>query len=138
MDPEQAAPGHGHAVTAVDLFCGAAGLSLGLRESGIRIAAGIDLDPACHLPFERNIGAPFIQEDISALAPETVDRLFGDASVRLLAGCAPCQPFSGYTTRRRAIDRRWHLLLDSGYSTSRTHAWAGQFATKGALDDASD
>jgi hypothetical protein len=34
-------------IAAVDLFCGAGGLSLGLQKSGISISAGIDLDPAC-------------------------------------------------------------------------------------------
>ncbi len=98
-------------IVAVDLFCGAAGLSLGLRNSGIRIAAGIDLDPACRYPFETNIGSTFLEEDISNLSGDIVATLFGDAKIRVLAGCAPCQPFSGYTTKRRAIDRRWELLL---------------------------
>lgn len=99
-------------IAAVDLFCGAAGLSLGLKSSGIGIAAGIDLDPACRYPFERNIGAPFLEQDVANLAVPAIDRLFGDASYRVLAGCAPCQPFSGYTTKRRATDQRWQLLLE--------------------------
>lgn len=99
-------------IVAVDLFCGAAGLSLGLKNSGIQIAAGIDLDPACKYPFETNIGARFLEQNISTLSAETVMGLFGDAKIRVLAGCAPCQPFSGYTTKRRAIDGRWELLLE--------------------------
>jgi|SRR5579862_1949361 len=99
-------------IVAVDLFCGAAGLSLGLKNSGIEIAAGIDLDPACRYPFAENIGAPFIEEDVCALTAERVETWFGDAKIRVLAGCAPCQPFSGYTTKRREIDRRWQLLLE--------------------------
>lgn len=99
-------------VAAVDLFCGAAGLSLGLKDSGIKIAAGIDLDPACRYPFEQNIGAKFLERDIASLSPSVVAELFGEAKIRVLAGCAPCQPFCGYTTRRRAIDRRWQLLLE--------------------------
>jgi DNA (cytosine-5)-methyltransferase 1 len=99
-------------IRAVDLFCGAAGLSLGLKESGIQIAAGIDLDPACRFPFEKNIGAEFLEQDVATLESSMVHTLFGKTKVRVLAGCAPCQPFSGYTTRRRAIDGRWRLLLD--------------------------
>jgi DNA (cytosine-5)-methyltransferase 1 len=90
----------------------AAGLSLGLKNSGIPIAAGIDLDPACRYPFETNIGAKFLEQDVHGLSAEAVRALFGDANVRILAGCAPCQPFSGYTTKRRTIDRRWELLLE--------------------------
>lgn len=101
-----------HKIAAVDLFCGAAGLSLGLKNSGIHVAAGIDLDPTCRFPFETNIGAKFLEQDISSVSGQAIKKLFGDAEIRVLAGCAPCQPFSGYTTKRRAIDRRWELLLE--------------------------
>jgi len=99
-------------ITAVDLFCGAAGLSLGLQQSGISIAAGVDLDPACRYPFEKNTGSRFIQQDIREISAASIAKLFGDTDVRVLAGCAPCQPFSGYTTKRRGTDERWSLLLD--------------------------
>ena len=32
-------------LVAVDFFCGAGGLSYGMQEAGIRIAAGLDIDP---------------------------------------------------------------------------------------------
>ncbi|WP_027584223.1 DNA cytosine methyltransferase [Bradyrhizobium sp. Ai1a-2] len=99
-------------VTAVDVFCGAAGLSLGLKQAGIDVRAGIDLDPACRFPFEQNIGAAFLERDVSTITGDELRALFGDGAIRVLAGCAPCQPFSGYTTRRRAIDDRWQLLLE--------------------------
>ncbi|WP_192385760.1 DNA cytosine methyltransferase [Mesorhizobium silamurunense] len=99
-------------IAAVDLFCGAAGLSLGLRESGIAIAGGVDLDPACRYPFEANIGAKFLEGDVCDLSAQTVAEMYGTARIRVLAGCAPCQPFSGYTTKRRGIDPRWQLLLE--------------------------
>lgn len=79
-------------IAAVDLFCGAAGLSLGLKNSGIPIVVGIDLDPAYRYPFETNIGARFLEQDVSSLSAETVNGLFGDTKTRVLAGCAPCQP----------------------------------------------
>jgi hypothetical protein len=62
-------------VVGVDVFCGAAGLSFGLSQSGIEIAAGIDLDPACRYPFEQNIGSQFIEKDVSAVAPAEVGAL---------------------------------------------------------------
>ncbi|MCJ2068893.1 DNA cytosine methyltransferase [Methylobacterium sp. J-030] len=96
----------------VDVFCGAGGLSLGLREAGLAIAAGIDLDPACRYPYEHNIGASFHGRDIMGVSAAEVATMFGDAPVRVLAGCAPCQPFSGYTTKRRESDGRWRLLLE--------------------------
>ncbi|MCJ2069324.1 DNA cytosine methyltransferase [Methylobacterium sp. J-030] len=96
----------------VDVFCGAGGLSLGLRDAGLTIAAGIDLDPACRYPFEHNIGASFHGRDIMEVSATEVSAMFGEAPIRVLAGCAPCQPFSGYTTKRRESDGRWRLLLE--------------------------
>lgn len=99
-------------ISVVDLFCGAAGLSYGLKQSGLEIAGGIDLDPACRYPFETNIGAQFVEEDIREVSAAALACLFGKAPIKVLAGCAPCQPFSGYTTKRRTLDGRWELLLE--------------------------
>jgi DNA (cytosine-5)-methyltransferase 1 len=100
------------AITAVDLFCGVGGLSLGLRDSGIRVAAGIDIDSSCRRPYEKNVQSQFIEKDVSSLLPDDLSRLYGASNLRVLAACAPCQPFSGYTTKRRVADQRWKLLLD--------------------------
>jgi len=98
-------------VAAIDLFCGAGGLSYGLQEAGIPVMAGVDVDPACRFAFETNIGSPFLEMDMCDVRPEHLDDLWGDADYRLLAGCAPCTPFSPY---RRGIDtsadRKWPLL----------------------------
>ncbi|MCL2716280.1 MAG: DNA cytosine methyltransferase [Alphaproteobacteria bacterium] len=99
-------------LTAVDVFCGAAGLSLGLKQAGIDVRAGIDLDPACRFPFEQNIGTAFLQRDVSTIKGRSLKQFFGEGTIKVLAGCAPCQPFSGYTTRRHATDDRWRLLLE--------------------------
>lgn len=34
-------------IEGIDLFCGAGGLSYGLATQGVRVVAGIDVDPAC-------------------------------------------------------------------------------------------
>lgn len=88
-------------VSAVDLFCGAGGLTNGLERAGISVEAGFDVDPDCRYPYEYNNDAEFLARDIGKLArdqPEDVAALFdGDADATLLAGCAPCQPFSPLT-----------------------------------------
>ena len=98
------------APAAVDLFCGAGGLSCGLQKAGIDIVAGIDSDPNCTHPFEYNIKARFYQLDIGAVDTEFVDGLFPDRQIRVLAGCAPCQPYSQYAHKHSAKDGRWQLL----------------------------
>lgn len=99
-------------VACVDLFCGAGGLTRGLIEAGIPVVAGIDLDEACRHPFEaNNRGALFHAADVGALKASELDSWFGDATVRILAGCAPCQPFSTYSQRYDDVgSERWALL----------------------------
>ena len=108
-------------LSAIDLFCGAGGLSFGLVKAGIPVVAGVDTDPACRYPFEHNIDAKFLEEDVKTLTAETLNRLWIKGSVRVLAGCAPCRPFSPY---RRGIDtskeKDWPLLRQFGRLASET------------------
>ena len=95
---------------AVDLFCGAGGLSFGMREAGIKIAAGIDVDPDCRHPFENNVNSVFHEKDISTIDSAFVNSLFPENSIKILAGCAPCQPYSPYAHKHSSKDQRWQLL----------------------------
>ena len=95
---------------AVDLFCGAGGLSYGMQQAGITICGGIDIDPACKYPFEENVKADFYEYDVSELNSDFVASLFAGVHTRVLAGCAPCQPFSTYTRGCSAQERQWQLL----------------------------
>lgn len=99
-------------ISCVDLFCGAGGLTHGLIQGGIDVKAGIDLDSSCKYPYEANNGdAVFIEEDITNMSSQEVERLFERNSIRMLAGCAPCQPFSTYARRYDSErDDKWALL----------------------------
>lgn len=100
-------------IACVDLFCGAGGLTHGLELQGIPVVAGIDLDPACRFPYESNNAARFIERDIGRLSVPELSALFGDSEIKVLAGCAPCQPFSTYTQRyAQRDDRKWGLLYE--------------------------
>lgn len=98
-------------IACVDLFCGAGGLTRGLIDAGVNVVAGVDLDGACKHPYESNNGSAFHSLDVSKLTGAAVVSWFGDASVRVLAGCAPCQPFSSYSQRYDTVGtERWGLL----------------------------
>jgi DNA (cytosine-5)-methyltransferase 1 len=100
-------------ISCVDLFCGAGGLTHGFFLEGIPVVAGIDMDPACRFPYESNNSARFIERDISTVSPADLRKLFGEADIRILAGCAPCQPFSIYTQRYSPNgDGKWGLLYE--------------------------
>jgi len=97
-------------IAAVDLFCGAGGLTHGLKQAGIHVRAGIDSDPACAYAYENNNDATFIKADIREVDASKIQQNFLDADITLLAGCAPCQPFSTYTREKNEGDEKWSLL----------------------------
>jgi DNA (cytosine-5)-methyltransferase 1 len=98
-------------IVCVDLFCGAGGLTRGLIDAGVHVVAGVDLDEACKHPYEKNNGSTFHTLDVTNLKASDLESWFGNAAVRVLAGCAPCQPFSSYSQRYDTIGtERWGLL----------------------------
>lgn len=99
-------------LACVDLFCGAGGLTHGLTRAGVPVIAGVDLDVGCQHPFEsNNPGATFHARDVTSLGASELTRWFGKAPTRVLAGCAPCQPFSTYSQRYETVGtERWGLL----------------------------
>lgn len=100
-------------IVGVDLFCGVGGLTHGLARGGISVAAGIDIDPNCQFPFEANNAALFLECDVARLKAAAVRGFYQAADITLLAGCAPCQPFSAYSRSRRnnAYASQWPLVL---------------------------
>ncbi len=87
-------------IKIVDLYCGIGGLAHGLKLEGLHVVAGVDNDRTCKFGFEKNNGGKFIQKDISRFTAKPLRKLFRGASVRVLVGCAPCQPYSSLNRRK--------------------------------------
>lgn len=98
--------------SAVDLFCGVGGLTYGLIESGIPVNVGFDIDGSCKYAFESNNRTKFIECDIGKLTSKDVADQYPEDHIKILVGCAPCQPFSTYAQRYKdkVKDQRWTLL----------------------------
>src|SRR5436305_358332 len=81
--------------TALDLFCGAGGLSLGLAQAGFRVIAGVDAwDPAVS-SYRQNFAHPCISADLSNLSPQALRaQLNLEDQLDLISGGPPCQVFS--------------------------------------------
>ncbi|ECG8260398.1 DNA cytosine methyltransferase [Salmonella bongori] len=101
-------------IQAVDIFCGAGGLTFGLRTAGIEVTHGIDIDESCRYPIENNNkNTKFVHRSVTDISSDEVSAMFNGDSIRLLAGCAPCQPFSKYRNpNSRKDDSKWRLLRD--------------------------
>lgn len=100
-------------IKAVDLFCGAGGLTHGLGNVGIDVVAGYDVEESCRYAYEHNNKAKFINKDVTELSGSEIKGHLVGADYTLLAGCAPCQPFSTYTRTTRTDgekNKRWGLL----------------------------
>lgn len=106
-------------ISAVDLFCGAGGLTFGLARTGIDVRLGVDIEPSCGYPISHNTSAKFSNEDVTTIDAQIVADAFVPGTISLLAGCAPCQPFSTYARgakqvadKRRGIGNKddWKLV----------------------------
>lgn len=99
--------------TAIDLFCGAGGLSEGFRQAGFRVLAGNDIDPHAARTFVASHSAAklFLDpiEDLSAgdfLESAGLQK----SELHCLIGGPPCQAFSVYNHQRGLHDKRSGLF----------------------------
>lgn len=99
-------------IEAIDLFCGIGGLTYGLRKAKINVLAGLDNDATCAVPYETNNKTKFISADIAKYDFNEIKDLYSQDSLRVLVGCAPCQPFSSHTfkIKNKEQDTRWNLI----------------------------
>lgn len=101
-------------ISCVELFCGVGGLTWGLKSASIDVRFGLDVDTNSGSVYERNTGIEFVASDVRELSASDLRRMFEPGKLRLLAGCAPCQPFSTYGRTRKREHNDWQLLKSFG------------------------
>lgn len=100
-------------LAVVDLFCGVGGLTQGFVKAKFDVRAGIDFDASCKYAYEKNNSSSFIHADLTKHSPTEIESLYPKNSVKILAGCAPCQAFSTYQQGNKKNDK-WKLLYSFG------------------------
>lgn len=114
---------------AIDFFCGAGGLSKGLALAGIKVLAGIDNNILCKETYDKNNSPSiFINADMREFTPEILLEKIPELrevnpADLLLAGCAPCQPFS---QANQSEERSPDATLLSQFSRFVEHFLPGQ------------
>lgn len=100
-------------ISVIDLFCGIGGLSYGLKKAGLKVKAGVDIDETCKYAYEENCDSKFIHKSIKEINGLELLKFYSKNDIRVLVGCAPCQPFSSYTYKAdKGEDKRWELLYE--------------------------
>ena len=85
----------------------------GLKAAGIDVRLGVDVDPVCEYPYSFNNRTRFLCRPIQELDSAEIAQAWQGARFSLLAGCAPCQPFSLYSQGKAdETDGRWNLLAE--------------------------
>ena len=109
-------------IEVVDLFCGIGGLSYGMKSKGFKILSGFDLDWTCQYAFETNNEANFVYKDIREVQAKDIVPLYSKNAIKVLAGCAPCQPFSSYAFKNKYKDEnKYNLLYEFGRLVKEVH-----------------
>ncbi len=100
-------------LTAIDLFSGGGGLSLGLEKAGFEVLLGIELNKEIAKTYAANHPkAKLLTKDIREVTGKEILRLVGKKKIDLIAGCPPCQGFSQLTEKWKRKDPRNDLVLE--------------------------
>ncbi|MDE0133311.1 MAG: DNA cytosine methyltransferase [Acidimicrobiaceae bacterium] len=102
-------------IVLADFFSGCGGTARGFADAGVRPVFATDWDEEAVQTFKLNFpDVKAVQRDIRELATEEVVSVMppADEAIRLLAGCAPCQPFAGHRNAATGEDKRSDLVLE--------------------------
>lgn len=96
-------------VTAIDLFSGCGGLSLGAARAGLKPTVAVELDPHAAAAHSKNFpNCLTVKLDLSVAKPAEIDSLY-EGRPDIVFGGPPCQGFS-YIGKREQNDPRNKLL----------------------------
>jgi Site-specific DNA methylase len=101
--------------TAIDLFCGAGGLSEGFRQAGYSVLAGHDINEVAGLTYAAtHPGSKFLLGSISDLSIRDLCGVTGvkPGELDVLLGGPPCQAYSVYNHQRGMHDARSGLFWE--------------------------
>ena len=84
------------ALTAIDLFAGGGGLTVGLKRAGFQVVSAVEREKhACATYRANHPEVHLFEKDITRVPGDDLKAPAGHGVIDLLAGCPPCQ---GYTS----------------------------------------
>ena len=88
-------------MNAIDLFAGAGGLCVALKEAGFNIVLANEINPKFAETHKLNFpNVPILVKDINLITKEDIQQELNGTDVDLIVGGPPCQGFSIFGKRR--------------------------------------
>ena len=103
---------------AIDLFCGAGGLTEGLKQAGFKVIGAVEKESSVAKAYKLNHKDVHLwNQDIQRLSGQEVLNILNikKGELDLLAGCPPCQGFSSMRTKNTSscvFDARNDLVFE--------------------------
>lgn len=98
-------------LTAIDLFAGGGGLTVGLKQAGFKVVSAVEIEPHAYSTYKANHPEVHAyKQDIRTIDGQSLKKLSPSGEIDLIAGCPPCQGFSSLTAKYRRDDPRNELV----------------------------
>jgi len=102
-------------MTAVDLFAGGGGLTVGLKRAGFDVVAAVENEEHAAQTYRANHGdVKLIEDDVGTVSGTDLKVHSPDGQIDVLAGCPPCQGFTSLTAKYDRSDLRNALIREMG------------------------
>ena len=99
--------------TAVDLFAGGGGLSVGLKKAGFLVCGAVEIEPTAAATYEVNHPNTVVfQSDIRSISGKQLIHTSPTSKIDMVSACPPCQGFSSLTAKYRRKDPRDELIME--------------------------
>lgn len=100
-------------LTAIDLFAGGGGLTVGLKRAGFKVLAAVEIEEHAFATYKANHPeVRCLKQNLKTVTGQDLLKLTGAKTVDLLVGCPPCQGFTSLTAKYRREDPRNELIFE--------------------------
>ena len=107
--------GRATGLTAVDVFAGGGGLTVGLKRAGFQVVGAVEIEPHAFATYKSNHPeVRAFKQDVRTMSGDSLRALAPSGTIDLLAGCPPCQGFCSLTSKYRRVDPRNSLVREMG------------------------
>ena len=99
--------------TAVDLFAGGGGLTVGLKKAGLSVKGAVEIEKNAVATYTANHPEiTMFEQDIQFVSGDILKETSPNHKIDIVAGCPPCQGFTSLTSKYKRSDPRNNLIRE--------------------------